>query len=105
MATAGNLDGDLREFVDSEAVVVRQHDAEHCVFELPDVAWPMISRQQSHRFRRDSANGLSPLGREKRQEWRASAAMSAGRSTAAAPRSETRAVGRTGPRGSALPRR
>ena len=52
-ASAGNLSGDLREFVDADLVAVGEHHrAEDRVLELPHIARPVIGGEQRHALRR-----------------------------------------------------
>src|SRR5215467_15993165 len=66
---AGNVHGDLWEFGSADLVRVREHDgAEHRVFQLPNVAWPVIRGQQLHCGAADRGDPLSFLRRETSEE-------------------------------------
>ena len=75
------LGGNLRKFVDPEAVAFREHHRpEHGVFELPDIAGPMMGDQEPSAVRRQVRMGFPSSAANSARKWRASAAMSPGRS-------------------------
>ncbi len=63
------MGGDLREFGNRQFVTLAEDDsAEHGVFQLADIARPVVARDQRHGFRPDAANGAAFLCRETRQK-------------------------------------
>src|SRR6185437_14466949 len=64
-----NLGGDLRELNDGQFVAVGKYNgAKYGVFELADVARPVVARQQRGRFRRKPAHALALLSGETSNE-------------------------------------
>ena len=59
------MGGDLRKFGDGQLVAIGQHHgAEKGVFELADIARPVIGREHGHRLGGQAANPLALLGAE-----------------------------------------
>ena len=76
-----DLRGDLRKFGDRQLVAVGEHDgAKHRVFQLPDIARPIVAVEQRQGLGADAAQALAFLRREARgRNRRARSGMSSRR--------------------------